>query len=533
MPIMDAISPRLHCVALRAVRRFGWGVALVAGWAAQNASGAAQPNPETAPRAQLVIVVDGLRPDYVTPELMPRLAALAQRGTVFTAHHSVFPTVTRVNASSFVTGSYPETHGLMGNSVHFPGIDPRRVFNTGSRENLLEIEAAAGPVLTAPSLGEILERHGRKLLVVSSGTSGAAYLLNHAAGSSVTIHAEFTRPAALADKLAAKLGAAPAHAVPNDAQTARAVDAYLSFGLEEFRPDVTLMWLSDPDSTAHARGIGTPEARRALGLVDAQIGRIEDALAARGMLSRTNVIVTSDHGFSTHTGELNLPALVEPLAKTVDGTKDIVVAEGAIYVRGHAPERIAAIVKTLQARPEVGAIFTRNAAGRGFAGDVAGTLSFEAARWNHARSGDILVSANWTGDRNAAGFAGTTTQKGVAGHGTSSPFDIHNTLIAIGPDFRERSTSAVPTGNVDVAPTVLRLLGLPVPPSMTGRVLEEGLRTGPAPASVRVEHSREMVKSADGSYELTIHFSSAAGRRYLDYTEVKHGGDAPAKRAKQ
>ena len=51
-------------------------------------------------RTTLVIVVDGLRPDYITPSQMPRLVRLGQRGIVFNAHHSVFPTVTRVNASS-------------------------------------------------------------------------------------------------------------------------------------------------------------------------------------------------------------------------------------------------------------------------------------------------------------------------------------------------------------------------------------------------------------------------------------------------
>ena len=53
-----------------------------------------------APRSNLLLVIDGLRPDYVTPEIMPRLHALGQRGIVFEAHHSVFPTVTRVNSSS-------------------------------------------------------------------------------------------------------------------------------------------------------------------------------------------------------------------------------------------------------------------------------------------------------------------------------------------------------------------------------------------------------------------------------------------------
>jgi hypothetical protein len=78
----------------------------------------------------------------------------------------------------------------------------------------------------------------------------------------------------------------------------------------------------------------------------------------------------------------------------------------------------------------------------------------------------------------------------------------------------------VPTGNVDIAPTVLRLLGLPIPPSMTGRVIEEALRTGPSPSSIRVEHTTGTVRTADGAYALTAHLSTAAGRRYLDFTDV-------------
>jgi hypothetical protein len=131
------------------------------------------------------------------------------------------------------------------------------------------------------------------------------------------------------------------------------------------------------------------------------------------------------------------------------------------------------------------------------------------------------VSANWSREKNDAGYEGKTTQSGVAGHGTSSPYDIHNTLIAIGPDFREHAVSDVPTGNVDLAPTLLRLLGVPAPPSMTGRVIEEGLRSGPPIASVRVDVATETVKTLDGSYELTAHISKAAGYAYLDFTEVK------------
>ena len=56
---------------------------------------------------------------------------------------------------------------------------------------------------------------------------------------------------------------------------------------------------------------------------------------------------------------------------------------------------------------------------------------------------------------------------------------------------------------------------------MTGRVIEEGLRTGPEIASVQVNHETATVKTSDGAYELIAHITSAAGRRYLDFTEVK------------
>ncbi|PYR40294.1 MAG: alkaline phosphatase family protein, partial [Acidobacteria bacterium] len=104
------------------------------------------------PHTHLVIVVDGLRPDYVTPEVMPRLFRLGRRGIVFRSHHSVFPTVTRVNDASFVTGAYPETHGLMGNSVYIPRANATKGLDTGERMNLEAVERAEGRLLTAPTL---------------------------------------------------------------------------------------------------------------------------------------------------------------------------------------------------------------------------------------------------------------------------------------------------------------------------------------------------------------------------------------------
>lgn len=96
------------------------------------------------PHSQLLLVVDGLRPDYVTQEVMPRLSALGRRGVVFNAHHSVFPTVTRVNASSMSTGAYPEAHGLMGNTVFSEKTYTNRGINTAQADQLQLMERRKG-----------------------------------------------------------------------------------------------------------------------------------------------------------------------------------------------------------------------------------------------------------------------------------------------------------------------------------------------------------------------------------------------------
>ena len=122
---------------------------------------------------------------------------------------------------------------------------------------------------------------------------------------------------------------------------------------------------------------------------------------------------------------------------------------------------------------------------------------------------------------NEAGVAGTTTQGGVAGHGTTSPYDIHNTLIAAGPDVRRGARGVAPTSNADLAPTLLTLVGVPVPASMTGRAITELRTSGPAPAALAVTRQTVTVTSADGRYALDASVSTVDGRRYLDSTAVR------------
>ena len=64
--------------------------------------------PATPARMILVLVVDGLRPDTINASVTPTIAALRDAGVEYVNGHSVFPTVTRVNTASLVTGAYPE-----------------------------------------------------------------------------------------------------------------------------------------------------------------------------------------------------------------------------------------------------------------------------------------------------------------------------------------------------------------------------------------------------------------------------------------
>src|SRR5262249_47908147 len=235
------------------------------------------------PRRHLVIVLDGLRPDYVTPEAMPNLTALGRRGVVFTHHHSVFPTVTRVNASSISTGAYPERHGLLGTSVFFPKVDATRFLDTAERANLVNIAASEGQLLTATTLGELLQRAGRRMLVVSSGSTGSAFLNNHTVSGGAILHYSYVLPESLSGEMGG-LGPPPTEKSTPFERDKYAVDAFLKLGVPRIDPSVTVMWLSGLDDTAHVEGVGAPKTVAILRQVDGEIARIQDSLRALGLL---------------------------------------------------------------------------------------------------------------------------------------------------------------------------------------------------------------------------------------------------------
>lgn len=473
----------------------------------------------------LIVFFDGLRPDYITAEGMPNLYAFSKKSSFGKAHHSVFPTVTRVNATSYATGAYPSKHGLMGNSVYFPQVSKTKSLNTGNAEELHTINKALnGNLITAVSLGEVLKQHGKEMMVFSSGTTGQALMQNHTVSGAV-INPSMILPESIKEKVIAEVGKISPQSKPNNARHAWITDALMLYGLKLDGPLVSAIWFSDPDGTAHADGIGSPTAVASIKSVDEQFGRILKDLEQKDLLKNFNIIISTDHGFVTHVGKQGLVEfLIEKGFKKGKESEDVVVAGGAIYVQNQNKEIIQQIVTALQAEEWIGAIFTKAAKKGNMQGQIAGTLSFESIHWNHAeRTADILVDVNWSDEKNTAGYAGTSYSKGVAGHGSLSPYEVHIALLAAGPSFKPSFESELPTSNVDIVPTVLHIHQLKAPTTISGRVLQELLieQKKMKKLTLKKEVLTTSANYNGGNYNLILDRTILGKYQYINFSKVK------------
>jgi arylsulfatase A-like enzyme len=496
----------------------------------------------TGRRLVIVFVVDGLRPDSITAEDTPTLFRLRAEGVDFSDGHAVFPTVTRVNAATLSTGAQPGTHGIVGNQMYVPAVDPARAFDTGNYRNLLALDrATGGRLLMAPTLAERLHARGRRLVGVSSGSTGSAFLLNPKApaGVGAVVNGYFdpgktvAYPEPVSEAILSKLGPAPpkvAGAARYDASVAWTQRVLREYVLPELQPDVVIDWLTEPDHSQHQGGVGSPDAREALRHDDAEIARVLVSLDALELAAHTDVLVTSDHGFTSNGGYLDVVrSLVEARLKAATDSPEVVVASSgqaiALHVEGHDLERIARIARFVQSEDWGGVLFT---AGRGSGdplGAVEGTFSLELIHVaNRERGADLVVTFPWTSQTNTYGVRGTDlacvsggAKFYAADHGSMSPWNVRNTLFGWGGSFKWRTTVRVAAGNVDVVPTVLALLGLDpgADSGLDGRVLVEALEEGAADPERMIQETRVHTAAA-GAYRAAIQVSHVDGRRYVD-----------------
>lgn len=501
----------------------------------------------------MVLVIDGLRPDSINPNDTPNLYGLRQGGVNFLNSHSAVPTVTRVNATVLGTGQHPGTNGIVGNAMYVPAVDPAGPFSTGEAEHLYALHEQTGRVALTATLAERLEAEGKSFVAVGSGSSGGTLLLNGAApdgvGTMINVggpDARLALPDELGEDVLDRFGAPPEDGM---ARVDYATTVLTDYVLPELQPDVVMAWLTEPDGSQHDRGVGSPEALATIQNDDRNIGLVLDSLEQQDLLDRTNIMIVSDHGFSWHTAAVNLSQdLVETGLKVSLDSTDVVVANTGsllVYVEDRDPARIQAIAEYLLSRGDVATVHVANQAPAGgeytpapdvgdaelAQGFVPGTLSLEIVNQaNPERGADLLVTLPWSSARNEFGVPGTSangvggdtptgpTEGPGSGHGSFSPWDITNTFFAWGVDFKDGDTSRVPAGNVDVAPTLAALTGINGD-GFDGRVLVEAIEGGPDGSEVATEVATHRAETDNGDPVGRVQISTVGTTRYVDLVQ--------------
>lgn len=577
-----------------------------------------------ASRRVIVFVWDGMRPDAISEDDTPNLAALARQGTYFADNHSTYPTFTMVNASSFATGSFPGTIGFYGNRFWAPGASgfdakgaPSDFASPVYTEDYAVLRALDDhwhhDLLEAPTLLERARKAGLKTAVV--GKSGPAFLQDIHEGG-VILDENVALPLAFAQRLTKAGYPLPANTVhaydpdhfhlepdngtptaplplvtmkngattdasdgagaPATPSNAFLMKAFLDYVLPVEKPDISFVWLRNPDGTEHSYGVGSPNFHLALRAQDELLGQLQAKLKSLGMDADTDLVIVSDHAHSNVAG----PADLFPLRQIADGRVGRVDAEwgfstsGAIrlademthagfkafdgfgciytpvmsglkadgaqlhptrfdddgracgkpgpyttpsykvpadlpkdafviapnggseylYLPSHDRARVVEAVRFLQSREMFGAIFVDARYGK-----IPGTLPLAAVHLENTRSPDIIVSYDFNAEATVQGFKGTvytsmSNERGM--HGSFSPIDVHNMLLASGPDFRRNLRSELPSGNVDVAPTIAAVLKIDLG-KPDGRVLREALE-GHSPEGLSVKATDIATDTATG-----------------------------------
>jgi arylsulfatase A-like enzyme len=147
---------------------------------------------------------------------------------------------------------------------------------------------------------------------------------------------------------------------------------------------------------------------------------------------------------------------------------------------------------------------------------------------NPERGPDIVLIFPWSSERGPFGLQGTDYTDtratgpltGTAGnHGSMSPWVVHNTFLAWGPDFKHGVTVRTPLSNVDLAPTPVALMNLDKDVSLDGfdgRALREALGDGPDEEKVAMAVHTYFTQTPNGTHRAAIQVTELDHRRDID-----------------
>ncbi|MEI7790937.1 MAG: alkaline phosphatase family protein [Alphaproteobacteria bacterium] len=497
-------------------------------------------SPAPKPHNIIIFVADGLRYGSVEPNNMPNMFKLKSEGVDFTNSHSLFPTITTVNASAITTGHYIGDTGNFGNTLYTATpVDTMKGEPIAALENddvLAEMNKKfGGNYLNEETLFARARAQGFSTAVI--GKLGPTRIADSTAapdGSETLILDDNTgHPGGigLPQWFTARMKAAfvepqaPATQVPNIPQEVYLMKATTRIVLPHFKqagkPFAMLFWSRDPDASQHGTrdslgeyepGINGPSGKAGTRDADTALGELRAALKAQGLDATTDIFVTADHGFLTIShasdtspsavnGQIKQGFLAADLAKGLGLSQSgsmlgadpknpeaIVVGNGGadlIYLPQKNAKKLAgSVVKFLTTQDYVSAMFVHDSLGK-----IPGALPMSALNLiGSAKTPvpSIYVSfRSFAGDcenklQCAVGVHDTSLGTGQGSHGSLSRAETRNFMAAVGPSFKSGFADPAPISNADITPTLAHVAGITLAPKgkLTGRVISEALAGG-------------------------------------------------------
>ncbi len=354
----------------------------------------------------VMISMDGTRPADLAAGRLPSLSGMAERGAIAERLLPSFPSNTFPNHVTLVTGVAPERHGIVDNTF----VDPERgLFQKQDIPNWIDVEP----------IWSILSRAG----ILSA--------------SFYWVGSEGDWPG----------GEGPRYWKPFSSRTSETkkveqILAWLDLPEPE-RPRLITSWFHGADHESHDHGPDSDEVVRSLKVQDRALQVLLDGITERRLWESMTLLVRSDHGMMVPERRVDLAARLEAAG----------IEARVIGIGGFASVRV-------------------GAEDAGEAVRIARALGLAA--WKRAEAPAELRVANprfgpvvATAPRGTAIVYTGLVLTGFHGHAPDVP-EMAAILVAVGRGVAP-GTRLPEIRNVDVAPTVLRLLGVAVPDWMEGR----------------------------------------------------------------
>jgi predicted AlkP superfamily pyrophosphatase or phosphodiesterase len=566
------------------------------------------------PHNLILFVPDGLRGRIVSPQTAPAMAEIRDKGVNFRNSHSLFPTFTTANASAMATGHYLGDTGDFSNTIYtgfssvpagdtvvpflesdpvLGDVDEHFGGNYLNEETVLKMARDKGYSTAAiGKLGPTLifdhtdkPADGLHSIVIddSTGNKGGVPLSDEIKAALTKANLPLATPSR-GDNGKAGDAKTPGTTVANIAQQAYMADVAAKVVLPMFKarnkPFVLVFWSRDPDGSQHntgdslntiTPGINGPTSMAGIKNADNNLAQLRKALDDLGLAASTNIIVSSDHGFSTISKEsktspsaktsyddtpkdfLPMGFLALDLAKALElplfdpndknariadnahpkagngvlgkdpAKPDLVVATNGgsdlIYLPNKDRKLAERTVKALLEQDYVSGLFVDDAIGK-----FPGTLPMSELNLKGKAvtpNPSIVVNfRSWSSGCEeptncSVQIADTVLRQGQGMHGSFSRGDTMNFMAAIGPDFKSGYIDALPVSNADVGMTAVRLMNLRAAGAggLIGRVMSEALPNGTVPKSAADSIAS---KAASNGLRTVLKFQRVLSTRYFD-----------------